>query len=77
MPSDEQHDPAIGAEVDQLLARRTRDIRLKGEIMRLFRARVWSQTAKIIRAWMIWVALLDVLTLTVNMVILPGAVATS
>ncbi|WP_292167297.1 GGDEF domain-containing protein [Mesorhizobium sp.] len=77
VPSDEQHDPAIGAEVDQLLARRTRDIRLKGEIMRLFRARVWSQTAKIIRAWMIWVALLDVLTLTVNMVILPGAVATS
>ncbi|TIW75192.1 MAG: GGDEF domain-containing protein [Mesorhizobium sp.] len=77
MPSDEQYDPAIGAEVDQLLARRTRDIRLKGEIMRLFRARVWSQTAKIIRAWMIWVALLDVLTLTVNMVILPSAVATS
>lgn len=77
VPSDEQYDPAIGAEVDQLLARRTRDIRLKGEIMRLFRARVWSQTAKIIRAWMIWVALLDVLTLTVNMVILPSAVATS
>lgn len=76
VPSDEQHDPAIGAEVDQLLARRTRDIRLKGEIMRLFRARVGSQTAKIIRAWMIWVALLDVLTLTVNMVILPSAVAT-
>ncbi|MDX8538602.1 GGDEF domain-containing protein [Mesorhizobium abyssinicae] len=75
-PSDEQYDPAIGAEVDQLLARRTRDIRLKGEIMRLFRARVWSQTAKIIRAWMIWVALLDVLTLTVNMVILPSAITT-
>lgn len=75
VPSDEQYDPAIGAEVDQLLARRTRDIRLKGEIMRLFRARVWSQTAKIVRAWMIWVALLDGLTLTVNMVILPSAVA--
>ncbi len=70
-----QHDPAIAAEVDQLLARRTRDIRLKGEIMRLFRARIWSQTAKIIRAWMIWVALLDVLTLTVNMLILPTSIA--
>ncbi|WP_407046001.1 hypothetical protein [Mesorhizobium abyssinicae] len=75
VPSDEQYDPAIGAEVDQLLARRTRDIHLKGEIMRLFRARVWSQTAKIVRAWMIWVALLDGLTLTVKMMILPSAVA--
>jgi diguanylate cyclase (GGDEF)-like protein len=72
---DGQHEPAIAAEVDQLLARRTRDIRLKGEIMRLFRARVWSQTAKIIRAWMIWVALLDMLTLTVNVLILPSATA--
>ncbi|RWB91164.1 MAG: GGDEF domain-containing protein [Mesorhizobium sp.] len=70
---DPQYDPAIAAEVDQLLARRTRDIRLKGEIMRLFRARIWSQTAKIIRSWMIWVAFLDVLTLTVNMLILPSA----
>ncbi|RWB79144.1 MAG: diguanylate cyclase [Mesorhizobium sp.] len=72
---DPQYEPAIAAEVDQLLARRTRDIRLKGEIMRLFRARIWSQTAKIIRAWMIWVALLDVLTLTVNILILPSAIA--
>lgn len=53
---DVQDNPAITAEVDQLLARRTRDIRLKGEIKHLFRTRIWSQTAKIIRAWMIWVA---------------------
>ena len=43
---DVQDDPAIAAEVERLLARRTRDIRLKGEIKRLFRARIWSQTAK-------------------------------
>ncbi|MBZ9711393.1 GGDEF domain-containing protein [Mesorhizobium sp. ESP7-2] len=77
MHNDGQEDPALIAEVDRLLARRTRDIRLKGEIKRLFRARVWSQTAKIIRAWMIWVALLDVLTLALNMLILPRPIALS
>ena len=77
-PSSAAHDdPAIIAEVERLLARRTRDIRLKGEIKRLFRARVWSQTAKIIRAWMIWVAFLDVLTLALNMLMLPRAIALS
>lgn len=75
MHRDVQDNPVLTAEVDKLLARRTRDIRLKGEIKRLFRARVWSQTAKIIRAWMIWVALLDVLTLALNMLILPSAIA--
>jgi diguanylate cyclase (GGDEF)-like protein len=74
---DSQDDPAITAEVERLLARRTRDIRLKDEIQRLFRARVWSQTAKIIRAWMIWVALLDVLTLALYVLMLPRAVALS
>ncbi|MGX8012778.1 GGDEF domain-containing protein [Mesorhizobium sp. ORM8.1] len=74
---DVQDNPALTGEVDRLLARRTRDIRLKGEIRRLFRDRIWSQTAKIIRAWMVWVALLDVLTLALNMLMLPGAVADS
>ena len=72
-----QDDPAVSAEVERLLTRRTRDIRLTGEINRLFRARVWVQTAKIIRAWMVWVALLDVLTLALNMVMLPRAIAES
>lgn len=58
MNLDVKDDLALAAEVDRLLARRTRDIRLKGAIKHLFRARVWSQTAKIIRAWMIWVAFL-------------------
>ena len=74
---DMQDDPAITAEVERLLARRTRDIRLKGEIKRLFRARVWSQTAKIIRSWMIWVAFLDVLTLALYMLMLPRTIALS
>ncbi len=74
---DMQDDPAVTAEVERLLAHRTRDIRLKGEIKRLFQARVWSQTAKIIRAWMTWVAFLDVLTLALNMVMLPRSIALS
>ncbi len=71
------HNPTITAEVERLLARRTRDIRLRGEMQRLFRARSWSQTAKIVRAWMIWVAVLDGLTLAIYMLILPRGIALS
>jgi hypothetical protein len=77
MNLDVRDGPAITAEVERLLVRRTRDIRLKGEIERQFRARIWSQTAKIIRAWMIWVVFLDVLTLALNMLMLPRAIALS
>lgn len=58
--------PSIGAEVERLLAGRTRDIRLSRELAGLFRERSWPQAAKIIRAWMVWVVILDVLTLAVN-----------
>lgn len=74
---DAQDDPVITAEVERLLARRTRDIRLKGEMQGLFRARIWSQTAKVIRAWMIWVAFLDMLTLALYTLMLPRAIALS
>jgi diguanylate cyclase (GGDEF)-like protein len=70
-------DPEITAQVEALLSRRTRDIRLVGRINTLFRERVWSQTAKTIRAWMIWVAFLDVLTLALYMLLLPRPVALS
>jgi diguanylate cyclase (GGDEF)-like protein len=73
----EAHDPRVMAEVERLLAGRTRDIRLKGELRRLFRERSWSRTSKIIRAWMLWVCLLDILTLALNMLMLPKAVALS
>jgi hypothetical protein len=53
---DSYNDPAIAAEVERLLARRTRDIHLQEEIERLFQARMWSQTAKIVHAWMMWYA---------------------
>src|SRR5687768_14106076 len=58
-------------EIERLLGGRTRDIRLNGELDLLFRERSWRQTAKIIRAWMVWVILLDVLTLGINAFLLP------
>ncbi|MBU4529519.1 MAG: diguanylate cyclase [Hoeflea sp.] len=70
-------DPAVTAEVERLLTLRTRDIRFRGEINRLYQARIWPQTAKIIRAWMIWVAILGVITLALNMLLLPPAVSLS
>ncbi|WP_370640112.1 GGDEF domain-containing protein [Aurantimonas sp. HBX-1] len=66
---------AIMAEVERLLGGRTRDIRLKGEIRRLFLERTWPQTAKVIRSWMKWVLLLAVVTSVVSVVTLPQAVS--
>ncbi|MGO7368521.1 GGDEF domain-containing protein [Rhizobium ruizarguesonis] len=63
--------PAIVEQVECLLGGRTRDIRLHGELARLFRERSWPRTAKIISAWMVWVIVLDVLTLGLNAILLP------
>lgn len=63
--------PAIVEQVERLLGGRTRDIRLNGELARLFGERSWPRTAKIIRAWMVWVIVLDVLTLGLNAILLP------
>jgi diguanylate cyclase (GGDEF)-like protein len=68
-------DRAMMAEAERLLSGRTRDIRLRGEIAQAFRDRSWRQSAKIIRAWMIWVVLLDLLTLTLNQFLLPSSAA--
>ena len=69
--------PAIVEEVERQLRGRTRDIRLNSELYRLFRERSWRQTAKIIRAWMVWVIVLDVLTLGLNAILLPIHTAAS
>jgi diguanylate cyclase (GGDEF)-like protein len=58
-------------EVERLLARRTRNIRLSPELSQLFRERIWPQTAKIVQSWMLWVVVLDVLTLALNALLLP------
>lgn len=64
--------PEIDQEVERQLKGRTRDIRLDRTLSRLFRERSWPQTSKIIRAWMIWVIVLDALTLALNSVLLPA-----
>jgi len=63
--------PTISRDVEQLLSGRTRDIRLNGELACLFRRRSWRQTAKIVRAWMLWVIVLDFVTLGVGAILLP------
>jgi len=70
-------DPAVLSEVERLLAGRTRDIRLKGKLRLLFQERSWPRTAKIVRAWMTWVVVLDVVTLALNAILLPKAIALS
>jgi diguanylate cyclase (GGDEF)-like protein len=64
-------------QVERLLSGRTRDIVLQGELAVLFRERSWRQAAKIIRAWMTWVIVLDVLTLGLNAFLLPAHTAES
>jgi len=64
-------------QVERLLSGRTRDIRLNGDLARLFRERSWPQAAKIIRAWMVWVIVLDGLTLGLNAILLPAGTVLS
>lgn len=69
-------DSAIMVDVARLLSGRTRDIRLSGKLRDLFNHRSWRQTAKVVRAWMAWVILLDALTLGIYAIVLPhGTVA--
>ncbi|WP_439652014.1 GGDEF domain-containing protein [Pelagibacterium xiamenense] len=63
------------AEAERLLSGRTRDIWLKGKLAQAFRKRSSRQTTKVIRSWMIWVAVLNLVTLLLNMVLLPYDVA--
>lgn len=62
---------ATMAEVTRLLSGRTRDIHLDANLRDLYWQRTWTRAAKAIRAWMIWVILLDVLTLGIYAIFLP------
>lgn len=68
---------SIIAEVERQLGGRTRDIHLNGELSHLFRERSWPQMSKIVRAWMTWVIVLDVLTLALNAILLSPEIVTS
>lgn len=63
--------PATPDDVERLLSGRTRDIRLSPALVRAFRDRSFKQTSKIIRAWMVWVIVLDVLAILSSLLLLP------
>lgn len=63
--------PSVAKQIERQLGGRTRDIHLSDELADLFRERSWRHTAKIIRAWMFWVIVLDVVTLALNAILLP------
>jgi diguanylate cyclase (GGDEF)-like protein len=68
-------DPDVMAETETLLSGRTRDVHLKGKLAEAFRQRTWRQTAKIIRSWMLWVILLDLMMLFLSLLLLPRELA--
>lgn len=68
-------DILLTAEAERLLGGRTRDITLSPELMRAFRDRSFKQTSKIVRSWMIWVVVLDILAMGTNLLLLPNAAA--
>ena len=69
------HDKTVMDEAERLLSGRTRDIRLGRHTTEAFRLRTWASTASVIRSWMIWVALLDVLMLAISALLLPPGTA--
>lgn len=63
------------AEAERLLGGRTRDIRLSPALMRAFRDRSFKQTSTIVRSWMNWVIVLDILAVGTNLLLLPHEAA--
>lgn len=62
-------------EAEHLLRGRTRDIRLSPAMARAYRDRSFKQASKIIRSWMSWVILLDILAVGTNFLLLPHEAA--
>ena len=63
--------PALEAETERLLSRRTRDIRFSPEMVQAYREKDWPQRSKIARAWMIWVALISMAFVPVSHLLTP------
>ncbi len=63
----------MATDVDRLLSGRTRDIRLGIDLRERFTQRIWSSSAKVIRAWMAWMAGLSVVTLLLNVAMIEHA----
>ncbi|GGD06574.1 GGDEF domain-containing protein [Aureimonas glaciei] len=70
-------DACIEAEAERLLAGRTRDIRLRGPVMARYQAWSWPRRAKIVRAWMLWVAGLNIFLSVIGLLFVPMFLAFS
>jgi diguanylate cyclase (GGDEF)-like protein len=60
------------AETERLLSGRTRDIKLTGEMLRLYLQATWPQRAKIARAWAIWVTLINFAFIPLSYLLIPN-----
>lgn len=67
-------DPALVAELEGLLSGRTRDIRLRGRLLDLYRERTFPQSSQIVRNWMAWTIALNLLGVLLNYTFLPPEV---
>jgi diguanylate cyclase (GGDEF)-like protein len=67
----------IEAEAERLLSGRTRDIRFSKAMHQLFREKSWPQRSKIVRAWAIWVTLIDIAFIPISYLLIPKAFALS
>jgi diguanylate cyclase (GGDEF)-like protein len=63
--------PALEAETERLLSRRTRDIRFSPEMVRAYRKKDWPQRSKIARAWMVWVGLISIAFVPISYLLAP------
>jgi diguanylate cyclase (GGDEF)-like protein len=69
-------DPLLMEEIDRTLAGRTRHIRLVGRLRELYRERTFSQSSLIVRSWMAWVVVLDLMGVALNYSYLAPELAT-
>ena len=62
----------IEAECEKQLSGRTRDIRLEGTILARYQSWSWSRRAKVVRAWMLWVAILNIFLTILGSLLIPA-----
>lgn len=63
--------PALEAEAERLLSKRTRDIRFSLEMAQAYRKNTWRQRSKIARAWMVWGGLICIAFVPISYLLAP------
>ncbi|WP_132254492.1 GGDEF domain-containing protein [Methylobacterium segetis] len=65
------------AEIDALLCRRVRDIRLRGRLRDIYRAASWPHRSRTIRFWLLWVSVFSAVTCLLDYVMQPALLGVS